>query len=423
MKAITFLFAAAFLSVAHGADRFPSWSENHKPPDGFPNPFTLSQEYPEQPVAMDQKYPWDEINFKTEPEKYMTAVLTYALAGNDINLVKPPVDWYHAPWLHADCRGREYVHGLTMERTAPRQSLHPNQTDPVDNWAVGLYNRTGAYTVGQVWKGNEPDPKKADFPRGSVGVKFLFTTATAKEVPFLDGAPRVTANIFPTTNMDPCRQPTEPARVNREMRLLQVDIAVRDTSAENPTGWVFGTFIYSAAAEPKKRPYRLVPVGLMWSNDQDVKDRARDEGAFENSKLKGGWINKELLKPSADPRAAFVTHFGLGGRVNGPVDNPISSCLSCHASAARPTLPMTPSGVNRPSEYPVETHFDRFFTDIAPGPIQEGNRTRLDYSLQLSVGIRNFYADRIARMRGKAALRARAVLEELGPEISREGTP
>src|SRR5262245_27227826 len=331
MKILAFLIAVGFASVAFCSERFPSWSEEHKPPEDFPNPFKLSQDYPDQPPA-EQEYPWDDYNFRSEPEKYMSAVLKYALIGNDVNLVKPPNDWYHAPWMHAGCRGREYMHRLTMERMAPERSLHPNQTDAVDCWAVGLYNRTGAYTIGQVWNGEEPDPTKADYHRGSVAVKFLFSTASETQVPFLQGSPKVKANIYASIGRDPCRQSDEPARVNRELRLLQVDIAVRDPSNENPTGWVFGTFIYSAAADENQWPQHLVPVGLMWSNDKDVRERATDEGAFENTKLKGGWINKKLLEATGDARAAFVTHLGLGGRVNGPVDSPISSCLSCHAS-------------------------------------------------------------------------------------------
>jgi hypothetical protein len=414
MKALVFLLAGGWASIASGAERFPSWAEEHKPPPGFPSPFQLSQDYPTDPPA-EQAYPWEEFDFKTQPDRYMAAVMRHVIEGNDLTFRKPPIDWYHAPWMHASCRGREYMHGLTMERTAPPQSLHPNQKDPADHWAVGLYNRPGGYTIGQVWKGEEPDPTKADFPAGTVGVKFLFTTATESEVPFLQGSPKITANVYPASDTDPCLQEPEPARVNREMRLLQVDIAVRETTGASPTGWLLGTFIYSAAAGGLK------PVGLMWSNDVDVKDRATEEGAFENTKLDGSWVNRALLKQPVDPKAAFVTHLGLGGRVNGPVDNPISSCLSCHGTAARPTLAMIPRGVDRPSEFPVEREFERFFTDVAQGPVQEPERIRLDYSLQLAVGIRNFEADKIERMHGPEALAHPSNAARLGPDVSRDG--
>ena len=51
------------------------------------------------------------------------------------------------------------------------------------------------------------------------------------------------------------------------VRLIQVDIMVRDDRAKATGGWVFGTFIYNGAlgrSEPLAQPCSL---GLMWGND------------------------------------------------------------------------------------------------------------------------------------------------------------
>ena len=181
-------------------------------------------------------------------------MLTYALEGNtaiDFEVQNNPVrTWYHAPWLDTGCFGREFVHGLTRERSSRSGELHPNQTSFIDNWAVGFYNAAGGYTIGQVWNtpNGVPDPTKAIFPVGTVGFKLLFTTALTTEVPFLAGSFEWQANIYPRTGGNPCvpnRPP--PARQTQIVRLLQVDLAVRDDRAAG-TGWVFGTFIYDAAA-------------------------------------------------------------------------------------------------------------------------------------------------------------------------------
>ncbi len=66
----------------------------------------------------------------------------------------------------------------------------------------------------------------------------------------------------------------------------------------------------------------MVPVGLMWGNDPTLNQAAFDSGKratesvimtdkVQGHPLKLGWLR----------------------RLNGPVDNPISSCLSCHSTA------------------------------------------------------------------------------------------
>jgi hypothetical protein len=80
---------------------------------------------------------------------------------------------------------------------------------------------------------------------------------------------------------------------------------------------------------------------------------------------------------------------GWEGRLNGPVDNPESSCLSCHATASLPQYERVPPGDLQPEK--KKFWFRNFKVDVAGGePFWPGTET-LDYSLQLSSGIRNFY--------------------------------
>src|SRR3984893_8401109 len=78
-----------------------------------------------------------------------------------------------------------------------------------------------------------------------------------------------------------------------------------------------------------------------------------------------------------------MPHVGYQGRLNGPIDNPVSSCLSCHSTAEVPAGTMVPpSGANQP-----------WFRNIKSGTPFDAGRQSTDYSLQLSVGIANFTAN------------------------------
>ena len=83
-------------------------------------------------------------------------------------------------------------------------------------------------------------------------------------------------------------------------------------------------------------------------------------------------------------------HLGYKGRLNGPVDNPASSCLSCHATAQSPQFrPITPD-TGKPSD------LSAFFRNVPSGESFDGLPTSasMDYSLQLAGGIAAALANR-----------------------------
>lgn len=338
--------------------------------------FRLSQAYPEfEPKAED--FPWKKFDYSTQYKEYIEAVLKYCLEGNvdnDWDVAKNSVrKWYHAPWMHWGRNGRDFVHGLTHERVSMPEELARTQTAMFQNWAVGMYNPPGGYTVGRVWRDPEaPDPGAARFPEGTVTIKLLFTQASPEQVPYLKGAKEWQAYIYETTVI-----PTNPLgkRNVQTLRLMQVDIAVRDSRASATTGWVFGTFVYNGTL-PGKSPWdRLVPVGLTWGNDPTVTvDQVR-----RGVTLKETVINASGTVP--------FQHLGWAGRLNGPVDNPTSSCLSCHATAQWPVAaPLVPPR----SVLPDSSEWMKWFKNVKSGdPFTEG-AVSLDYSLQLAVGIQNF---------------------------------
>jgi hypothetical protein len=336
------------------------------PPDWKGPVFELSKDYPLAAPPMDPK-PWKKFDFKTQPEEYIRSVLSYCREGNEAvdwvgqkNAVRK---WYHAPGLVKGNNGREFIHGLTAERSSRQNELAPTQTKAWTNWAVGLYNPTAARTIGMVWKDPaDPNSDGIKFDDGSVGVKLLFTTAPPEQVPFLANSKEWQANVSLPGNND---------RSPQAVRLLQVDVAVRDDRANATTGWVFGTFMYQNDAAGASPFDRLVPVGLMWGNDPELTPGKAAMG----EKPKESWINPSSKSP----------HFGWLGRLNGPVDNPISSCLSCHARAGNPQTNALVFPANATDDEKMA-----FFANVKAGePYAPGLRS-FDYSLQLGIGVRNF---------------------------------
>lgn len=389
---------------------FPSYDPHHPPPANAPAAFALSQDYPVS-FRGDETFPWSAIDVTTHPVEYLRAVLGYCIEGN------PEVDfvvqnnairkWFHTPWLHDDGEpngaGREYLRGLTRERRSREFELHTLQRDRAQNWAIGFYSDRGGVTVGKVWRTatGYPDPTQSTFPPNTVTFKLLFTDAPTEQVPFLNGTLEWRAHVYADTNY-------QPPRVEKTMRLLQIDVAVKEPRVASQSGWVFGTFIYDASAPGQSVWDKMIPVGASWGDDSTERSFINRDGVFVNTNIKQSRINSFLVERVGLEYGAhaYVRHHGLGGRLNGPVDNPVSSCISCHGRAAtfrdalpfneRSGLPMPFAFLNarKPSEFP-EAQFDPFFRSI-PGysHVQEADALHFvttDYSLQLSAGIRNFY--------------------------------
>ena len=331
--------------------------------------FHLSQDYPSAPSQ--DATPWTAFNPRTQPNEYLTAVLKYFYEGN----VQPDVEasfdpslntvrrWYNTPWQDFGLNGREFIHGLTRERVSRAKELAPTQVHQWNNYAVGFYNAAGTVTIGRVWQNHgAPDPAAGVMPDGAVAAKLLFTTASVAEVPYLAGAPTWNAYIFADVN-NPAPTPAGAKKVV-PVRLLQIDIAVKDPQVADSTGWVFGTFVYGGGpGGPAGQGWtNVAPVGVMWGNDPGLPQGHPVET----------WLNPAVHMP----------HVGYQNRLNGPVDNPKSACLSCHATAEAPDGTMVPSQGADPS---------RWFQNIKSGVPFDAGRQSLDYSLQLTVGLANFH--------------------------------
>jgi len=369
---------------------FPSYDASFAPTEKWclDNPngqvFQLSQNYGDAKKNPNERLAWKQIarsqdEIKTKWKEYLFAVLSYAYEGNletDWSVRENTKrKWFHAPWMHAGSTGREFLRGLTVERpSCDKELLEGKICDEdklaIQNWAVSVYNEPGGYYINQIWTEMlKPKPNPANFPiggfpEGTVAIKLLFTQS---ETDYLKNSIAWKADIY---------RGKMPAQT---VRLLQIDVAVRDNLS--PTGWVFGTFIYhdDAPSMPyvvelpseKQGWLKVVPLGLMFGNE-----------------LSESFLNDNLPVPQ---------HFGCQARLNGPVDNPKSSCLACHAQAE---VPMDLDFNRLNQTYPAmscDAKTDEFwFKYVNPRSDRQEEQTisapdkqtvSLDFSLQLREGI------------------------------------
>lgn len=216
-----------------------------------------------------------------------------------------------------------------------------------------------------MWKNpNQPDPRKATFPSNTVACKLLFTTAPVTEVPFLDGSLEWQGDVNHASGIGP--RPT--------LRLLQLDVAVKDNRTNTTTGWVFGTFQYEKAASTSTNWWEhMVPVGLMWGSDVT--------SLKANVPTQQDWINTARGQK---------LHLGRHDLVlNGPIDNPLGSCTACHgfAQVARVNKPSPTIPANPPKDVATPASLDAYFTNIKAATPLSPDYISLDYSLQLQLGI------------------------------------
>jgi len=365
------LFAIACSIAASGALAESAKTEAYRnaavpAPASWQGPtFKLSHDYPQkkpQPCSV-AECPWLGIDLPTKTnftdagvpvwkdggvyDNYINAILDYVKKGQTPDLnnqdgfkvhVNGKTEWFHIPWMAFDKHtGREFVHGLTNERTAvisdfygeERLGLHslvgatPGNEQGFETWAVGMYNSYGGYTVGQGWsKKGTPNIdtingikalKGMPFMQGTVVVKFLFTTATPEEVSYLKGSPEWQADRHvEIDNKFQCKREVQ------KVRLVQVDVAVVDE--RSPSRWVYGTFAY-LDGKGKTVWDNLKPVGLQWGMDSWTFPAVPQT---ESIPARQSVLNKSISK---------FEHYGCNGRLAGPVDNKLSSCLSCHGGA------------------------------------------------------------------------------------------
>lgn len=364
-----------------------------KPTAGWRGPvFVPRVDFPTR--TRTEPHPWTTVSFRKEPERYLSLLLQYALEGQDRihwRLAQNKTRrWYHVPWLGPGATGREFIHGLTRARDFAPRELGPAQTQCRQNWGLAFYNDVGGAVLGKIWGHGQRDPNldALPFPQGTVAVKLVFTNATGGDDPKLAGAPELLANIHAANAGDACPASVDKAggpapRAPQTLRIIQVDLAVREIRATYKTGWVFGSYRFDGT-RPGTDPWsKLVPLGLMWGNDPQLSDADASAGA--------------------KPRQSIVFEsgkgFGRAGRMNGIADERASACSSCHMAAQWPTVAhmIAPAAWadakcwfrNLDARYPFG-----FGPEGCGDPKALEKIRPLDFSLQLTTALKNWSLER-----------------------------
>ncbi|MBR0719040.1 hypothetical protein [Bradyrhizobium liaoningense] len=370
------------------ADECQSFSASTMKANGAVAVAKWRTDYPSMRPNPSAQQPWESIKFREAPADYMNAVL--GTAKTSFKIVDRKLvgtgqeEWYISQWLDYGNSGREPLMGLTKERSPDAKDLSKTSGDKYQVWAVGFYNKPGAAVFGEVFAEpcNPSFPVAIKFPNDTASVKFLFTDASPDEVTYLQGAPEYDAFIDPVpTGSGPTGHPAD-TRSIRTLRLLQVDISVKDSRSQE-TGWVFGTFVWRGPPKGDTLFDNLVPVSLQWGNDPGVYDGT----------IRQGWTNPDLRDVTYgwDERPTM----GFMGRANGPADNIRSSCLSCHGAARTPraSIGLLGSGFklsDLSDAAKVKAHVDTWFQNIKAGQLFqpfEPAASALDYSLQLEAAV------------------------------------
>jgi hypothetical protein len=387
---------------------FPDFGFMPSPSEYSGRVFRLSDKYPKgkpnQDLAVENIL---SIDFKTDWRKYLEAVREYVFEGNvskdyessfylEDNKVR---SWFHVPWQHWGPNGREGYHGLTHEGPVLEQMLAPKQTTASYAYAVGFYNDLGGYTIGKVWEDDVPNYdflNYEDFPEGTIVAKILFVPFEEDVVPYLSNPLSWTGYIYDRDNprsmhyLDTACQ----SRSATNMQLIQMDIMVKDARADLTGGWVFGNFAYNGLLDNDNRWYNLAPVGIMWGNDPE------ERKSTNNPKPLKTIINPNLKETIINPNNKELPpmHLGWGSRLSGPVDNPNSSCMSCHSTAQYPVvsaiMPFIPPKPIIPIPDTGSIANDawmKWFRNVPCGtPFDPGKAVSFDYSLQLVQSVQNY---------------------------------
>jgi hypothetical protein len=397
------LVAPGRFEPAIGADDKPYVDEHYPDFEFLPPPneykdrvFVLSQKYPKAEPDRSQRPDFLTIDFTTKWREYLLAAQEYCFrnnvtggdVANDFDAAsREQPTWFHVPWQHFGPNGREGVHGLTKEAPVQPKQLAENQTfNGGQMYAVGLYNSFGGFTIGKVWRDKEhPNPEGIRFPVGTVVMKVLFTDVPVEQVPSLQNPLKWTAYV--TENFASSK------RVFKDLALVQMDLMVRDDRA--PSGWVFGNYQYNGKAGNQNKWKNLVPLGIQWGNDPNVNDGTR--GEYTNPvpvvTRRNPNLKETIINP--DDNELPPTHLGWNGRLNGPADNYLSSCMSCHMTAQAPAKsPMSPL-FQPAAQIPQvgSAEWMRWFQNLKCGERFDANKptSSTDFSLQLAASLQNFY--------------------------------
>jgi hypothetical protein len=256
--------------------------------------------------------------------------------------------WCQMPWLNVGDTGREAIHGLTKERDIEPSEIYPETQNGItgSNWGIGYYNSIACKYLKNVFKSKDHRMTPADwyigpFPNGSMSFKILFTTAPISLL-------RQSLTWWSHVSL-----PAENNRELRPMKLLQIDIALKDTQAvpsdSGTDGWMMSTLYFDQSYDWSQNEWNKE-----WLKKNPLPQALRPLLNLRPVGIQTGFDQKSFTLVRGS-KTNVINHAGGlpdGSLLNGPADNPQGSCMGCHGAAGtfRPMVPLIP-GVMSKDEY------------------------------------------------------------------------
>ncbi len=276
--------------------------------------------------------------------------------------------WCSTPWMVDGPKGREAVHGLTKEFPIFPGLVYKASQDgktfvevkgstegerfkaiakqPV-SWGTAFFNRPVCDLYEEIFGSTSQRKVNPDFnihlsklnPNGFVSFKLLFNTMRNWETGYEPWQGAYTWNAHLST------EKSDNERKLRKVPHIQMDISFKDSRLQGTSAqvdnWVMLTYVYDpdyndaslnvAYLDPRLR--HMKPVGVQFGFGQ------AESIIFENA-IPHHKVGETFVENPHDQAALL----------NGPADNPRSSCLGCHGAAGLDSYIKTTLGANSPAD-------------------------------------------------------------------------
>lgn len=325
--------------------------------------------------------------------------------------------WCSTPWLNTILeKGRDAVHGLTKEFPLSPEAIE-NYYPGINikkyaktSWGTAFFNKPNCDMYGQIFgTPNAPkDPSKnlnaiRTLADGAVSFKLLFSTVSPDEYAPFAGAYLWNAHV--SSQSTPPQVKKAKPRQMQVMPHLQMDVAIKDTrlkglkkgqkaqSDEDVIPWIMLTYYFDPSynseeanallGQVKNLPEQLKkmrPMGIQYGLD-------RGQSVVFEKAVNNHEVNDQEFLEQFPPTHNFSAN--LGERLNGPADNPKSSCLGCHALAIPENDPVMVNGKKIGVSPGVLTNH-AFNSFVKKNPETSQPRFNYDFNQQVRIAIESY---------------------------------
>lgn len=316
--------------------------------------------------------------------------------------------WCQTPWLNISEKGREAIHGLTKEFPIRSTTIYtvPQEVEDKEQavtWGLSFFNQKVCQSYKDFFKEKnmieQIRTKKPLFEAqdGAVSFKLLFNAMKnwRSVMPQWEGAYNWTAHVSHARQNDLKKDGDESLRELLNIPLVQIDIGLRDSRLKGTRSdlknWVMTSYYYDknytneflADMKIPEALKHMRPIGLQYG--LEAGETVIFPGSDNNHRP--GYNQGDRTELSYDKT-----------RLNGPVDNTVSSCLGCHAqSGINFGLPDGQKVSGAGLGFLNQQEYARFSQQVGQGGF--------DFNMQVDKAMRNFALSKKQKINGPAPVK------------------